>query len=233
MKNIILGCGEVGSSLHEVLKDFHETHVRDVEPGEDDPEKVEVLNVCIPYGEGFTEAVKGYQERYRPELTIIHSTVKPGTSRELGAVHSPIHGLHPNLASGIKTFVKYVGGELADDVLKAKEFLMKAGIKVQEVSSPEASEWSKVLCTTRYGWEITFAKEVAAICEREGLSYGEVYGWAKHYNDGYTELGKPEYHRSLLKNVPGPIGGHCVVPNARIIGDEWVASVLLERDSTR
>ena len=106
MRTLVIGAGEVGKSLAKVLKEFHETFVRDLKPVLVD--NVKIMNICFPYSDKFEQAVKKYQAEYNPKLTIIHSTVPVGTSRRLNAVHSPIHGKHPSLARGIKTFIKYI-----------------------------------------------------------------------------------------------------------------------------
>lgn len=233
MRNIIIGSGEVGNSLYEVLKNTHETFIRDLDPlplyG------VEVMNICFPPDENFDEAVKNYQAEYKPKLTIIHSSVPVGTSRRLGAVHSPIHGKHPNLAEGIKTFVKYVGGSDSRAIKLAVKFLKASGIRTKIVSSPEASELSKLICTTRYGWEIVFMKEIEKLCKELNVSFNEVYGWSKYYNKGYKKLGMPHFMRSMLTPMPGRISGHCVIPNAHILKDTLdmeVAKIILDRNET-
>jgi len=227
MKTLIIGKGEVGMSLYKVLKDTYKTYIRDIEPI--DVDSIDVLNICFPYSEGFIEQVKKYQDEYKPKLTIIHSTVPVGTCRKLGVVHSPIHGKHPNLEGGIRTFVKYVGGH---DATVAAEFLSKAGIKTQVVANSETSELSKLYCTTQYGINIILMKEIQAMCERHGANFDEVYKqWNKYYNKGYRDLDMPQFRRYILDFVPGRIGGHCVINNAKILQEQSdVAKFLLEQD---
>lgn len=230
MKTLIIGAGEVGKSLYEVLKEVHETFLRDKETDEFVGGGLDVLNICFPYFNGFEAAVRGYQKQYNPRITIVHSTVPVGTCRTVDAIHSPIHGKHPYLASGIRTFVKYVGSSYDDEAVFAAQFLEQAGIKVKIVSSPEASEASKLWCTTQYGWNIVLAKEVKNWCEENQLPFDEVYGWNNNYNEGYAELGMPQFHRPVLDPVPGKIGGHCVINNAKLL-DSWVARTLREKDN--
>lgn len=227
MKNLIIGQGEVGKSLYDVLKNHHETYVKDLE--EFELSDIVVLNICIPFSDKFVDQVREYQKKYNPSVTIIHSTVSPGTTRTLGAVHSPIHGKHPNLSEGIRTFVKYLGGEDKEKVKLANKFLIQAGIKTRVVSSPEASELSKILCTTYYGYAIMYQKEVKRVCDSFGVNFEEVYGWNKHYNKGYTKLGMPQFVRPVLDYQKGKIGGHCVVNNTKLLND-WLTNTLKERD---
>ena len=232
MKTIVCGAGEVGKSLYSVLLGNHEVYLRDVEPNADDPIDVVVLNICFPPSDKFEDKVREYQKRYHPAVTIIHSTVPVGTTRRLGAVHSPIHGRHPDLAEGIKTFTKYLGGEHQSEVEVAKLFLEQAGIKVRVVSSPEASEFSKIQCTTHLGWDVLYMKWVEQFCKKEGINFEEVWGWHKHYNEGYAALGEMKYTRPLLVPQPGPIGGHCVVNNCKLMPGETIPSIILEADKS-
>ena len=223
-KSIIIGAGEVGKSLYEVLEARYGRliQIRDKQcNNENTLDSVSFLNICYPYSSSFIEDTKAYIARYKPSIaTIIHSTVPVGTTRKCGktCVHSPIHGKHPNLADGIRTFTKYVGGESSISVYSVRFYLETAGIKTKGVTSPEASELSKILCTTYYGWNIIFAKEVAAICKEMDLPFEEVYtDWNREYNKGYTKLGMEQFVRPVLEAVEGRIGGHCIINNAKLL----------------
>lgn len=256
MRTLICGKGEVGTSLYEVLKDSHETYIRDVEPGMHDPVMVDVLNICFPYkiaykptslwqtfieflkkifGKSnhltFEGVVRSYQARYKPLVTIIHSTVPVGTSRKLGAVHSPIHGRHPNLKGGILTFCKYVGGADKGQVALADEFLRRAGILTQIVDNPETSEHSKLACTRSLGLSAIEMHEIKAECDKFGSNFDQVYGWRKHYNTGYQIMGFSQFTRPELTYTPGPIGGHCVINNCKLNPEGNLEKFILERNS--
>src|SRR3990167_925208 len=124
MKTIIIGMGEVGKALARVLVDYEPICV-DLRqrPGE----HFDIMHICIPYDEGFISSVQEYQRIYTPRYTVIHSTVPVGTSSYLHATHSPIRGLHPNLESGIRTFVKFLGGPQASEVA---DYFRRTGLKV-------------------------------------------------------------------------------------------------------
>ena len=226
-KTLIIGAGEVGKSLYDVLKTKHEAYIRDTEDFKIDG--IEVLNICYPPIKNFVEQTEKYINQYKPKLTIIHSTVPVGTTRKLGknCVHSPIHGKHPNLSEGILTFTKYIGGVNASSVFAAIDFLGKAGIETMPVSSPETSELSKIFCTTYYGWNIVFAKELEKICEKYNVPFHEVYGWNNHYNTGYDKLGMGQFKRPVLVPIKGEIGGHCVINNCKLI-DSSLTNLILD-----
>ena len=231
MKSLVIGGGEVGKSLYEVLSKRHECYIRDLDDFQMDG--IEVLNICYPGRlENFIEITKKYIKQYKPKLTIIHSTVKPGTTRQCGewVVHSPIHGKHPNLTQGIMTFVKYVGSHNIYASYMAFKYLMDAGIRAEVVSSPEASEISKILCTSYYGWNILFMKEVERICRQHNVPFTEIYArWNSYYNDGYDKLGMRQFQRPNLEPLPGRIGGHCVVENCDLL-DSFITNTIKSRN---
>ena len=229
-KTMIVGAGEVGKSLYTVLKDYHDTYIRDVQPIEIEG-GVEILNICFPYQKGFEIAVKMYQDEYKPLVTIIHSSVPIGTSRKLNACHSPIHGKHPNLSNGIRTFVKYLGGADPTQLEIAEDFLKKAQINVMVVPTPEDSEHSKLACTRRYGISIVEMKELKKECDANGTNFDVVYGWNQFYNDGYRKLGMGHFTRPMLEYNEGKIGGHCVVPNCHLL-DGPLSDFILEKDES-
>lgn len=218
---MIVGYGEVGSALREVLKcDVLDLAFRDVKS-----EQYEVLHIAFPYKDkSFIKLVKEYQKEFKPKITIIHSTVPIGTSRKCQAVHSPIRGVHPNLALGIKIFVKYFGGPKAT---QAAAWFEALGIKVKCYNEQETTEAIKLWDTTQYGWQIILEKEIYAWCERNNLDFEAIYKTAnKDYNAGYSELGRLEVVRPYLNHKDGPIGGHCVIPNAHLLRSPIAKQIL-------
>src|SRR3990167_59366 len=174
-KTLIIGAGEIGKSLAECLKPIYEVYLKDVK--DDVRGEFEVINICYPYSKDFVKITQAYIKKYNPKLTIIHSTIKPGTSRLIGknVVHSPVNGKHPNLAQSLKIFVKFIGGMDSFSTFKAVDYLNRAGIRTQVFASPETTELAKVLCTTRYGWAVMEMKETARLCEQYGVPFHEVY----------------------------------------------------------
>lgn len=226
-RHLVIGAGEVGQAIYEVLKGHYKADIRDVEDGLKGP--YDVLHIAYPPVLGFVDITKRYIKKYKSELVIVHSTVPVGTTSKIGknAVHSPIRGIHPHLAEGIKTFVKYFAGEKAEE---ASAYFKKIRVPVKTFKKPETTELAKILDTTYYGWNIIFAKEVARICEEEGLDFDDVYTTPnKDYNEGYMKLGKENVVRPVLKATPGKIGGHCVVPNCDLL-DDWLTKVIKERN---
>lgn len=229
MKHLVIGRGEVGKALIEVLSERYNVSSVDIIRCDFECE-FDVIHICIPYNANFRRAVHAYLIDYRATdgLVIVHSTVPVGTSAWLGAVHSPIRGVHPNLAQGIRTFTKYFGGARA---YEAASIFRPLGIPCATTPRAANTEAMKLWDTTYYGWNIVFQKAVKAYCDTHGLDFDIVYRQANEsYNRGYTELGRPDVFRPVLKDIPGPIGGHCVIPNAKILGGD-IAEFILEKDT--
>ena len=208
--------GEVGRSLHAVLKPHYEVWTHDIQDNFTYfPEDLGVMHICFPYSETFVENVQGYQKRYEPKYTIIHSTVPVGTSRGVNAIHSPIRGLHPNLEQGIRTFVKFIGGEQSSEVA---DYFRRVGLRVCLFEKAETTEALKLFDTEYYRACIEFAQRVKRYCDKKGLNFHEVYTLANlTYNDGYIDLGHSEFVRPILQPIMKEIGGHCVLSNSKLI----------------
>jgi len=239
MRTVVLGDGLVGRALAKVLRGGHEVYLRDLDKPSGKRTQTEVLNICFPYAETFCDAVCGYIKSYRPELTIIHSTVPIGTTRAIAertkaaVVHSPVNGRHCELERAMQTFTKIVGATKAHDASVAAQFLATAGMSVSVFPSCEDSEAAKLLCTLRYGLDIKLQKEVKAFCEERQLSFGHVYGlWTALYDCGYEGMGLDVFSRPIIEDMRGEIGGTCVIPNARMLPDFALAHELLEFNET-
>jgi len=216
-KNIgILGYGEVGQAVAQ----FYKTpKIKDL--GRNDGFKnLDVLNVCIPWSDNFINIVKKEIKAANPKLTIIHSTVYPGTTKKLGkgVVHSPIRGIHPHLYEGIKTFVKYVGADDKESGTSAQKHLEGLGIKVKLFSPSITTEIGKLLDTTYYGICIAWHGEMKRICDKAGVKFEDaITDFNITYNEGYSKLGKKNVVRPVLTPPIGGITGHCIIPNAEYI----------------
>lgn len=224
MKIGIVGYGEIGSSLAKVYSEFPEYEVAVVDPyleKNDNLSNCDFLNICIPFIDNFVEVVQNYIDIFSPKCTVIHSTVAPGTTSKIkGKVcHSPVRGLHPNLDLGIKIFLKYIGADDREVGILYQNHLSEMGIKSHICKSSKTTEYSKLLDTTYYGLCIGFHADVMNLCENEGIDFDEVMTlYNQTYNEGYSQLGKPNVVRPVLYGT-NKIGGHCVVPNAKILKD--------------
>lgn len=217
MKHLVLGHGEVGAALVELLKcDWSDVGMESVRNGRPD-----VLHVAIPYGPQFAGAVCAARDRFAPTHVVVHSTVPVGTCEAMGAIHSPVRGVHPHLLEGLRTFVKYFGGPGAPEVARAWP-----GRDVHILPDARTCEALKLWDTTQYGAHIRLMQEIHRYCVANGVDFEIVYRHANWtYNDGYCEMGKPTVIRPLLFYNGPDIGGHCVLPNAKLLGGPVAALV--------
>lgn len=219
----ILGMGEVGSAVSAVFSKRFRVLKKDIKLNEINKSKLDVLHICIPYSKKFVEEVIKTTKISSPKLVIIHSTVKPKTTAIIYAktkipiAHSPVMGVHPHLERDLKKFVKFIGPVNKISKKLAVSHFNKVGIKTKCLNSSEETEIGKLLDTTYYGISIAFNKYAAEICAKEKLNFDNVYtAFNKVYNEGYR-LTKPNVIRPILKYQKGPIGGHCVIPNAEVL----------------
>ena len=226
-KQLVIGAGEIGTSLYNVLKPHYDVSIRDEK---DDIEgQFDVLHICYPPIENFIDVTKAYIDKYEPQLVIIHSTVPVGTTSKLGniAVHSPMRGVHPHLEEQIKIFVKYFSGGKAEE---AAQIFSQIGIETKIFDKPETTELLKILSTTYYAWNVVFQKEVKRICDEYKLDFNEVYTIPNNdYNEAYKKIGMGYVTRPVLKDISGPIGGHCLILNCEILED-WLTETIKKKN---
>lgn len=207
--HLVCGLGEVGFAIAKV---FEADGIDKDQKA--DQKSYKYVHICIPYSKHFQKIVEDYQDQYAPEFTIIHSTVPPGTSSKLNAIHSPVLGIHPFLEQGIRTFVKMLGGENASYV--ADEF-RRHGLRVHLFDKSETTEIMKILDTTFYGVCIDYTKHVKEVCQDYDIPFEAWHIWTNNYNTGYNKLGFPEYTRPNLVPIMTKQGGHCTIPNCDLL----------------
>jgi len=231
----ILGYGEIGKAIAKFYKN---PLIKDLNR-DDGLQGVEVLHICIPWLDNFVEIVSKEIKEAKPKITIIHSTVAPGTTKLLASkfngavVHSPVRGVHPDLHKGIKTFVKYIGADDKKAGEMAKKHLESLGINPKLFFPSITTELGKILDTTYYGICIAWHGEMKEICDKFGVDFEQVVTeFNKTYNEGYTKLGKKNVVRPVLYPPQGGRPKHCIVPNATILSkyyDTPIYELLLKK----
>jgi len=216
----ILGYGEIGKAI---AKFYKKPLIKDLKR-DDNLSGVFVLHVCIPWSNDFIKIIEKEIKQIKPKITVIHSTVIPGTTKMLAdkfsgmVVHSPVRGKHPHLYNGIKIFVKYIGADNKQAGLFAKRHLESLGIKIKLFSSSVTTEIGKILDTTYYAICIAWHGEMKKVCDKMGISFEEaVTDFNKTYNEGYKKLRQQHFVRPILYPPTETIGGHCIIPNAIIL----------------
>jgi UDP-N-acetyl-D-mannosaminuronate dehydrogenase len=218
---IVVGLGEVGKALMEIVKSKHQTFGVDINlPAS--VSQCDVMHICFPFqSDKFVGHVVEYIHQYRPALSIINSTVAPGTTRtialESGAaiVSSPVRGKHARMQAELLSYTKFVGALDQQSGQRAVEHFNGLGMKTKLLGSPEATEIAKLTETTYFGLMIAWAQEVERYCAKLGVDYDEVVSF-------YDEI----KFFPPVKYSPGVIGGHCVMPNIDILLQKFPSGLL-------
>jgi UDP-N-acetyl-D-mannosaminuronate dehydrogenase len=225
MVDIILGMGEVGKTIFELLveRDFDCIGIdTDSSKCRNYSKKItiknpEFLHVCIP-GElkEFSEIISNWINKIEgTQAVLIHSTVEPGTTKkiqekcEIPILFSPVRGVHKRFLQDVKKYTKFISSDHKQLDLKIKKDLEKRFVKIDWMSTTKTAEFAKILVdTTYYGWLINYAQITKMICEKENIDFDEMWKFAD------------EIHENLgnrPKMFPGIIGGHCVIPNLNFV----------------
>jgi UDP-N-acetyl-D-mannosaminuronate dehydrogenase len=209
---LVIGLGEIGQPLMEVISEYHNTVGVDLEPVEVQS-RCEVMHICYPFEiEDFIGKTASYIYKYKPRLTIVNSTVSPGTTRaiyqatHIPIVHSPVRGKHKKMKQDLLHYVKLVGGMDDESSRKAAKHFQSVGMKTKIFSSPEVTELAKLTATTYFALQIAWAQEVERYCDKLSLDYDEVVSIYEEIN-----------YLPPVRYFPGVIGGHCLMPNIEIL----------------
>ena len=218
---VIVGLGEVGKPLFEIVKTQHEVFGVDIDLAAP-LDRCDVMHVCFPFRDRkFIAQVGEYIGRYHPALTVINSTVAPGTTRDIASesgvsvVNSPVRGKHVRMRDEMRYYTKFIGALDPEAGAHAAQHFESVGMKTKVLSSPEATEIAKLSETTYFGVLIAWAQEVERYCRQVGASYDEVVSF-------YEEI----KFFPPVKYFPDVIGGHCVMPNIAILLEQFPSGLL-------
>lgn len=232
MRGWIIGMGEVGRALRDVLSPVHDIRTFDeahLTPLQMWPEYVDVLHICFPYSDRFEQEVNKYREHFNPRYTVIHSTVPVGTTKKLNCFYSPVRGVHPHLADSMRQFATYIGplGEDLECPVRLHFYFTAAEMDMVWDRNTDNLEAGKLWSLAAYAWNIVLEKEIHRYCEKAGLSFDVVYShFTNTYNQGFKRMGMERVHRPVLTHMPGPIGGHCVIPAVEKLEDGTIEGLV-------
>jgi len=237
-KVLVVGLGEVGLSLYELLKerpefkvygfDVDEAKMKIIKQG-DPPSQVDVMHICISclHQRNFADITVGYIERFTPSLVIINSTVPPKTTEKVyrrckncSIAHSPIRGMHKNrehMKWELQRWTKYVGGIDAKSSEAACRHFQKAGFKTKVLKSSVETELAKLFETTYRAWMIACFQEMHRISCHFKADFDEIVDFLE------------DTHRIRLDRpvmFPGVIGGHCLIPNVELLLESYSSRFL-------
>ena len=218
---LVIGLGEIGKPLSELISTRYNVICIDIEPVEFNGE-CEIMHICYTFEKSnFIDLSVAYINKYNPKLIVINSTVAPSTTRAIhhvtGApiVHSPVRGKHFKMKQELLHYSKFIGGIDEESSQKAAEHFQSIGIRTKILSSPEATELAKLTETTYFGLMIAWAQEVERYCDQFSLDHDEI---TTFYNE--IKFFPP------VKYFPGIIGGHCVIPNIKILKTAFDSGIL-------
>ena len=229
---LVVGLGEVGRSLFELLKesrkvlvyvcDVDKEKMQDIRQG-DLPREVDVLHICYRCSgqEEFVNTTVDYVRQFRPKLTIINSTVPPGTTEKVytlsggHVVHSPVRGMHKSrkrMKRDLLFWTKYIGGVDEKSSELARRHFEELGLKTKVLIGPVETELAKLFETTYRAWMIACFQEMHRISRRFGADFDQV-------TDFLEDTHRVRFDMPI--HFPGVIGGHCLIPNAELLLESY------------
>jgi hypothetical protein len=244
--DLVIGYGEVGRALEEVLKERYEVVIHDPPKERLAPEgKYEFMHVCVPYTDSFVKTVDFYMKQFAAEHVVIHSTLPVGTTRALSylyhVTYSPVRGEHPELVRYLRQFPKWIA--TTDNENEVLSHFQACGMSMRLAPSIEALEWFKLLETFEYAYRIVLWQEFERQADRRevrgGATKNEVLSALKQWFFEKRAVYKGE--RGLVPIMfGGVIKGHCLLPNIELLKPlltpelhEWVTkSNRLKKEKT-
>ncbi len=230
---LIIGLGEIGHTLFALLidqaknfdvygLDLDQAKMKELGQNRQNfPQQIDTLHICLPCSsqQNFVRIIVGYIDDFTPKLTIIDSTVPPGTTLKVAekckclVAHSPFRGVHKSaeyMKWEMKRWTKYVGGATADAGAASCVHFEKLGLKVKILKSSTETELAKLFETTYRAWMIACFQEMHRISKAFGADFNETV-------DFLEDTHRLRFDRPVM--FPGVIGGHCLIPNAELLLD--------------
>ena len=229
-KNIVVGLGEIGKPILKLFSKHDLVIGYDVNTKLMNKKRFEqfssldtsFLHICIPFNKKFIKSVILLIKKFDPDCVVIHSTVKPYTTKKIQEVssipiiYSAVRGVHKRMLYDLIRYTKFYAIENNTPKLKwasstYSKFLKTCGIKTKKLSSPITLELGKLICdTSYYGWLISYAQLSNRIAINNKVNYDEMWLFADEIH---------KYLGNRPKMFPGIIGGHCVIPNLELVHD--------------
>ena len=234
---LVVGLGEVGRSLYELLKqskkfdlycfDVDKQKMQDIVQN-DVPTKLDVLYICYPCGcqDDFVKITVNYMNKFTSELTIINSTVPPGTTKKVhqitggNLVHSPIRGMHSSLETmkrDLLFWTKFIGGIDQKSAELARKHFEELGLKTKVLGGPTETELAKLFSTTYRAWMIACFQEMHRISRNFDADFTQIIEFLQ-------DTHSVRFDRPL--HFPGVIGGHCLIPNTELLSKVYDSEFL-------
>lgn len=224
--DVIIGYGEIGKAVQKAISpdaNIYDINRRNFRIG-----PVFVMHICFPYSDGFVKQVIDYMTQYEPEYVAIWSTVPIGTCEKINTrvIHTPVEGKHPELAKSIKLMTRWIGYNDRESKTFFETYFGVLDIKTKFVPHTSYTEALKLLSTTEYGINLAYADYKKRIADDINMPLKHLKEWNQDYNDLYRELDMPQYQKFILDPPKGQIGGHCIIPNVKLLDKQYPDELL-------
>ena len=229
-KNIVAGLGEIGKPILKIISKNNLCVGYDIDSKLMNKTRFQkyaeaptlFLHICIPFNKKFFCNVTTLYKKFKPEIIVIHSTIEPKTTQKIQknlhipVIYSATRGVHKRMKRDLQRYTKFFAIESSAPkkswaILNYKKILKNSGIKAKQMSNPLTLELAKILVdTSYYGWLINYAQLSDMIAKKHHVDYDEMWSFS---DEIHTYLG------NRPKMYPGFIGGHCVIPNLKLINE--------------
>ncbi len=228
-KDIVCGLGEIGLPIYKIFSKVFPVEGYDINSNlipksrnNLDLHSVRFLHICIPFNKNFNHNVIKLVQKFSPESIVIHSTIKPGTTDflqkklKIPIIFSATRGVHKRMKNDLKKYTKFFAivnnnSNSRNASHNFSQLLKKSKIKSKRMSNPITLELAKIICdTSYYGWLINYAQMSKIIAQKFNVDYDEMWSFSDEIH---------EYLGNRPKMFPGFIGGHCVIPNLKLMND--------------
>jgi len=230
LQGLMLGFGDIGTAVHSLFK--HVINFEIIDPkrkmvAKIDRTRYDIIVVTYPYHDGFIEEINDLAIKYSAFDIMIFSTLPIGITKQItGAVHIPVEGKHPGLDRYIRSWRLFIGhnGNISEKIMHC---LNNIGNNYTLVRDSNVTEALKLLSTTCYGINIEFARLVGEVFQTLRSDYSLWNEYTSAYNLLYSNTNEfKSIKRYNLYAPRGPIGGHCIVSNAKLLGKSFKSPII-------
>ena len=212
-KDVVVGLGEIGKPILQLISKTTPVIGYDIDQKLIDKKlvkkydslKTRLLHISIPFTKNFIPNIMILYKKFNPESIIIHSTISPGTTKQLQeklpipVIYSATRGVHKRMCYDLKRYTKFFAIEPNAPnakwaALVYSTMMKKCGVKTKKMTSPITLELAKIVCdTSYYGWLINYAQLSNMIALEHKVDYDEMWSFA-------DEIHRSEEHTSELQS---------------------------------
>jgi len=208
----IAGYGRLGRALHtyyqerdNVANPRYEVYVQDLKAGNfEEAGMLDILNICFPYRKHFVSDVLAYLKEHHPFLCLLHTEVKPGTTKEIRnwiqnsgiyseIAASPIIGPKNDLLRSLRLFKKMLGYDSETAKELATIHLRELGFQIFPMENSTNAELAILVAQSGRLVDQAWAQQRARICKTFQANENQILEVINQvWNPGFAEYGKSE-----------------------------------------